>query len=68
MVLDTLENADAYNALNSGFAKAFEFLRRNDLAQLDEGRHEIDGERVYAYFTDPELMVRWKGITATLDA
>ena len=48
MILDTLENADAYNALNSGFAKAFEFLRRNDLAELDEGRHDIDGERVYA--------------------
>ncbi len=48
MILDTLENADAYNALNSGFAKAFEFLRRSDLAELDEGRHEIDGERVYA--------------------
>jgi len=48
MILDALENADAYNALNSGFAKAFEFLRRDDLAELEEGRHDIDGERVYA--------------------
>lgn len=48
MILDTLKNADAYNALNSGLAKAFEFLRRDDLAELEEGRHEIDGERVYA--------------------
>lgn len=48
MILDTLANADAYNALNSGFATAFEFLRRPDLADLPAGNHEIDGERVYA--------------------
>ena len=48
MILDTLDNAAAYNALNSGFPKAFEFLRRPDLADLPEGNHEIDGDRIYA--------------------
>jgi len=48
MILDVLEQADAYTALNSGFAKAFAFLRRDDLADLAEGKHEIDGECVYA--------------------
>ena len=48
MILDVLANADSYNALNSGFATAFEFLRRDDLADLPEGNHEIDGNRVYA--------------------
>lgn len=48
MILDVLEQADAYTPLNRGFARAFEFLRRDDLADLAEGRHEIDGDRVYA--------------------
>lgn len=42
MILGVLTNANSYNALNSGFALAFEFLRRDDLADLTEGKHEID--------------------------
>ena len=48
MILDTLENAHRYTALNSGFAKAFEFLQRPDLKTLPVDKYEIDGERVYA--------------------
>lgn len=48
MILDLLENADNYTSLNPGFAKAFEFLSRPDLADLPEGKHEIDGDRLYA--------------------
>lgn len=47
MILDSLENCDAYAGLNPHFAKAFAFLRRGDLADLPEGRHEVDGN-VYA--------------------
>jgi len=48
MILDTLDNAQAYASLNPHFAAAFEFLRRADLTDLPEGRSEIDGESVYA--------------------
>jgi biofilm protein TabA len=48
MILDVLENAHRYPALNTGFAKAFEFLMRPDLEELPVGRYEIDGELVYA--------------------
>jgi YhcH/YjgK/YiaL family protein len=48
MILDVLGNCDAYADLNPHFAKAFEFLRRNDLTNLPEGRHEVDGDNVYA--------------------
>ena len=48
MILDVLENANIYLALNSGFAKAFEFLRRSDIKELSAGRHDIDGDNVYA--------------------
>ena len=48
MILDRLENADAYASLNPHFSAAFEFLRRPDLAALAEGRHEVAGDAVYA--------------------
>ena len=37
MVVDTLNNAHKYYNLHPSFAKAFEFLYQNDLANLAEG-------------------------------
>ena len=48
MILDTLENAPSYYGLGCGVRKAFEFLLSRDLRALDDGRYEIDGERIYA--------------------
>lgn len=48
MILSKLEYTDRYTALHPDFAKAFAFLSQNKLEQLPPGRHEIDGERVYA--------------------
>jgi biofilm protein TabA len=48
MILDTIDGSGQYIALHGGFAAAFEFLRRADLAELPLGRYEIDGQRVFA--------------------
>ena len=48
MILDVLDNAPRYMALNKGFAKAIEFLLRPDLQELPVAKYEIDGDRVYA--------------------
>lgn len=48
MILDVLENAGRYLALNKGFVKAIEFLRRADLKELPAEKYELDGDRVYA--------------------
>ena len=48
MLIDHLRNADRYCPLHPGFAGAFGFLRCEDLARLPDGRHEIDGDRVFA--------------------
>jgi biofilm protein TabA len=48
MILDLLENAPRYLALNKGFAAAVEFLLRPDLKEFPSGRYGIDGDRVYA--------------------
>ena len=47
MILDHLDNADRYVNVHPGFAAAFEFLRSQDFSQYKEGRHEVDGERLY---------------------
>ena len=46
MILDRLDNAQRYEAIHPGFRAAFEFLKRSDSANLPDGRHEIDGDRV----------------------
>lgn len=48
MILDCLADSALYEPLNPHFATAFAFLRRADLAQLAEGRHEVAGDAVYA--------------------
>ncbi|OGR18992.1 MAG: hypothetical protein A2X81_17220 [Desulfobacterales bacterium GWB2_56_26] len=48
MIIDALQNSDRYAAMHPGFTKAFAFLRRPDLKDLVAGRHEIDGDRVFA--------------------
>lgn len=48
MILDSLDNAGRYAALHTGFAGAFAFLAQNDLDTLEEGKHEIDGDRIFA--------------------
>jgi YhcH/YjgK/YiaL family protein len=48
MHLDTLENVRQYYRLHSGFEAAFRFLKQSDLSALAPGRHDIDGENVFA--------------------
>ena len=48
MILDVLECIEQYASLNPHFAAAFEFLHRADIADLLEGRNEIDGDNVFA--------------------
>jgi biofilm protein TabA len=47
MVLDTLALAGRYSALHPGFAAAFAFLTKTNLASLAAGRHDIDGDRIF---------------------
>lgn len=48
MIFDDLKNAARYHALHPGFRHGFEFLSQSGLAQLDGGRHELDGDRLFA--------------------
>jgi len=48
MILDAMVNEEHLKKLHPGFGPALEFLRRPKLDELAEGRHEIDGARLYA--------------------
>lgn len=48
MILDALEQSVRYASLHPRFAAAFEFLRTAQLAELSLGRHDIDGDRLFA--------------------
>ena len=48
MILDRLDQIQQYAALHPSFEKAFAFLHATDLACLAPGKHDIDGQRIYA--------------------
>lgn len=41
MIIDTLANASKYTSLHPLFAKAFDFIKQNDVAHLQDGVIEI---------------------------
>ncbi|OYP36590.1 YhcH/YjgK/YiaL family protein [Rhodopirellula sp. MGV] len=48
MIVSTLAEAGRYQALHPRFAKAFEYLRSLSPSNFAEGRHEIDGDDLFA--------------------
>lgn len=48
MILDRLSNAGQYRAIAPALWRGLEFLTSHPLADLEVGRHEIEGERIFA--------------------
>jgi YhcH/YjgK/YiaL family protein len=48
MILDTLQNYQLYSAINNRIAKGFDYLRTTDLDSLQSGKHDIDGDTIFA--------------------
>ena len=48
MILDTLENYQLYNTINERIAKGFAFLRNTDLDAIPSGKHDIEGDTIFA--------------------
>lgn len=60
MILDTLENLQAYSNIHPRFAKAFTFLEQ-DLETLADGKYEIDGDNIFAMVSHDEGKTREAG-------
>ena len=54
-IIGKIAESDGYQALHPLFGKAFAFLKRDDLATLPLGRHDIDGDRCWANIQEVEL-------------
>lgn len=54
MITDKLSNASLYYSCHPAFQKAFEFLN-GKLDELSGGRHEIDGQNIFAMVNDMTL-------------
>jgi len=54
-VFARIADSARYEALHPRFKKAFDFMRRSDLAQLPCGRYEIDGSNCWAMVMEARL-------------
>lgn len=48
MIYDTLKNANKYYEMHPNFEKAFNYLKQESLADIPDGKYEIDGDRIFA--------------------
>ena len=48
MIIDKLENAHLYYSLNRNLEKGLKYLQSTNLLLTEEGKHVIDGEKIYA--------------------
>ncbi|MFI3323423.1 MAG: YhcH/YjgK/YiaL family protein [Rikenellaceae bacterium] len=55
MILDSIKNAELYYSISPRFQKAFEYIKSTDLAALEAGRHEIDGDEIFVNVLEREL-------------
>ncbi len=52
MIVAGLQTCSRYNGCFPALGKALEWLAARDLSKLEPGRHEIDGDRMFASITD----------------
>ena len=50
-----ISESEMFNGLHPLFPKAFEFLKRPDIADLPSGRYDIDGDRCWANIQEVDL-------------
>jgi len=71
MILDRLENAGLYRPMGANIALSLDYLRRTDFSQMPSGRHEVDGDRVWAvvqrYRPKPPAQAVWEAHRQYID-
>jgi biofilm protein TabA len=62
MIIDRLSNAHLYEHLSPRIKRAFDYLRRIDLAPLTPGRHDIEADTLYMMLSQYETKPRPQGV------
>ncbi|MBR9728379.1 YhcH/YjgK/YiaL family protein [Shewanella intestini] len=58
MIVDTLANASIYQSLSPRISQALAYLVATDFSQFDAGRHDVDGNNIFAIVDDYHTKVR----------
>jgi len=48
MIIDFLNNMQLYSPVHRNLEKAFGYMAKTDFKQLNEGKHVVDGETIFA--------------------
>ena len=56
MIIDTLDNAHKYFAINPLFEQAFAYIATVDLSSIEPGKYDIDGGSLRAIYSDKKGM------------
>lgn len=71
MIIDTLTNYQTYLSLNPLFEKAFNYLLNTDFSKLEDGKHQIMGDDLFAlmqtYPTKNENELRYEAHKKYID-
>ena len=62
MIIDTLSNSEKYNSIHPFFAKAFEYIKSQNLATIEDGKFEIDGDNLRAIVSNKKGMTAGESI------
>ncbi|MBR4996186.1 MAG: YhcH/YjgK/YiaL family protein [Alistipes sp.] len=58
MILDSLKNKARYEALHPRFKQVFDFIDSHDVAAMECGRHDIDGDNIFVNVQELDLKER----------
>jgi biofilm protein TabA len=71
MIFDQLDHLQQYGLLPKNIAEAIAYLRKTDFTKAAAGRHEIDGDRLYAmvqyYHPKPVADIIWEAHRRYID-
>jgi YhcH/YjgK/YiaL family protein len=72
MILDYVRNTKLYENISPHLKFALDFIRGNDIASLEAGKHKLDGDNVTVsikrgYTTKPEEECKWESHKRHID-
>lgn len=61
MIIDKIENAHLVKNIGDRIKKSFDYIMQTDLKNLQPGKHEIDGENIFALISKYETKLESEG-------
>jgi len=52
MIIVKLENAELYSFISERISMALNYIKQTDFSKMEPGKHEIDGENIFAFVND----------------